>query len=188
MLQSRPLDLDILPEQHRPRRIAAAVAVGLVLAVALLLGLIPVYGVLTTQQARTANAEARLAQVKANLAQNQVDQEEIENVGNQIEEVRALIIRLQAEAGTLGQERTYRSDGIAAAVSSLVPRINVTAITQEENVFTVSGEAGSQALVLDYARALQVSGEFVNVFILSMINVDPLGMAPDVQFSITMEQ
>jgi Tfp pilus assembly protein PilN len=174
MLQSRPLDLDILPEQHRPRRIAAAVAVGLVLAVALLLGLIPVYGVLTTQQARTANAE--------------VDQEEIENVGNQIEEVRALIIRLQAEAGTLGQERTYRSDGIAAAVSSLVPRINVTAITQEENVFTVSGEAGSQALVLDYARALQVSGEFVNVFILSMINVDPLGMAPDVQFSITMEQ
>jgi hypothetical protein len=148
MLQSRPLDLDILPEQHRPRRIAAAVAVGLVLAVALL----------------------------------------IENVGNQIEEVRALIIRLQAEAGTLGQERTYRSDGIAAAVSSLVPRINVTTIAQEGNVFTVSGEAGSQALVLDYARALQVSGEFANVFILSMINVDPLGIAPDVQFSITMEQ
>ncbi|MDY7075610.1 MAG: PilN domain-containing protein [Chloroflexota bacterium] len=188
MLQSRPLDLNILPERHRPRRVTVATVVGMVVVVALLLGLLPAYGLLTAQQARTAKAQARLAQAEATLVQNQIEQEELGNVEQQIEDVRVLLSRLQAESGALGQERIYRSDGIAATVSSLIPRIEVTTIVQEDNVFTITGEAGSQALVLDYARALQTSGQFANVFILSMVNVDPLGIAPDVEFSIAVQQ
>lgn len=188
MIRSQPLDLNILPEHYRPRRIAAPVAAGVVLAVVLLLGLIPTYGVLAGQKARTATAADHLAEAKAALEQTSVDQATLEEVEQQIAQTRAYISRLQTETGAFGDPGSARSNGIAAAVSALVPRIHITTVVQEGSSFTLTGEAGSQALVLDYARALQMSGQFMNVRILSIVNVDPLGLAPEVEFSIAMEQ
>ena len=70
----------------------------------------------------------------------------------------------------------------------LVPRVRLVRIQQAGAAYTVEGEAGSQALVLDYARLLQASGQYANVRIVSLVNVDPLGIAPDVRFAIALER
>lgn len=188
MIQSRPLDLNILPERYRPHRITASMAAAIVVVAALLLGFIPAYAAFATARAQTAAGQARLDRTQAALAQAQVDRAALEEVEQQIEHTRAQVARLQAEFDTLSQWRTPRSASIAAAVAALVPRVRITTIAQEKNLFILTGKAGSQALVLDYARALQPSGQFANVRILSMVNADPLGLAPEVEFSIAMEQ
>jgi Tfp pilus assembly protein PilN len=154
----------------------------------MLLGLIPAYMSLSTQQAYTDAAEDSLVQAQAGLAQMEIDQSELQSLEQRILEARTLISRLLAESGSLGQGRAPRSEGIEAIIAAQIPRVSITTISQEEHIFSLTGQAGSQALVLDYARALQGSGQFANVRIISMVNADPLGVAPEVTFSITMEQ
>ena len=188
MSQARYIDLNILPERYRPRRLTGLMAALIILAVALAMGLIPAYSLLQTERARTLSVQARLAQAEATLAQIQVNAAALEEVEQQIAQVQAEIAQLQAEYQALSQWQADRSSGITSVVFALLPGIRLTGITQQESFLTIQGEAGSQALVLDYARALQATGEFRNVRILSMVNTDPLGLAPDVRFSILAEQ
>ncbi|MBU0702755.1 MAG: hypothetical protein KKC18_02685, partial [Chloroflexi bacterium] len=73
MAQSHPLDLNILPEQYRPRRVTLPMAAAIVLAAVLLLGLVPAYTALTAARAGTADVQARLDRARAALDQAQVD-------------------------------------------------------------------------------------------------------------------
>lgn len=188
MAQPRPLDLDVLPEQYHPRRVTLRMVLGALVVVATMSGLIPLYRLFDDQRAQIAAAQVRLDQAQAALGQAQVDQAELESLSQQIEQVHAEIARIREEAGVLGEWRVLRSDGVATAVSTLVPRVEIRSVAQDEARFVVSGRAGSQTLVLDYARALQASGQFTNVRILSLLNTDPLGLAPEVEFAILMEQ
>lgn len=193
MNQARPLDLNLLPARYRPRRIRFPVIAAVLVVIVALLGLLPVYDELTTSRSWTEHLETRLAQAQASLSQAQAEQVKLlETVGaleQQIEETQAQTAHIRAELAILGrQQTTHYSDGVAAAVATLIPRVQILRITQQGDLFTLDGEAGSQALVLDYARALQGSGQFANVRIVTMVNTDPLGIAPDVEFSIEMEQ
>lgn len=192
MVRAQPLDLNILPPRYRPRRVRLAAVVG-VLAVALvLLGLLPAYNALTEARSRSDYLETRLAQGKAALSEVQARQVQAQAqtaaLEAQIEQVRAESGRIRAELSTLGQQRTARADGLATAIAVLVPRVRLVRVQQAGATYTVEGEAGSQALVLDYARLLQASGQYANVRIVSLVNVDPLGIAPDVRFSIALER
>ncbi len=179
MIQAHPLDLNILPEQYRPRRITAPMVIAIVVATALLLGLIPAYISLTT-------AQARLERTRAELAQVQVEGGQLEQVNQQLQQTREQIAQLRAELGTVSQRHTLRSSGIMAATIILVPQLRIITLTQDGPTFTVNGEAGSKALVLDYARALRSGGQFANVFISLMTCSAP--PAQSVQFSIKLEQ
>jgi hypothetical protein len=187
MVQAQPPDVNVLPPRYRPRRITVrAVAVaGLVALV--LIGLIPVYTLLRDARERTSDVEDRLAIAQGVLAAIQGQQTGLLETEQRISEVESEIDQLTDEFGGLGQEGVPRSAAVAAAVAHLVPRIHIESIAQIEDTVLLKGEAGSQALVLDYSSALLTSGEFANVRILSMVNADPLGLAPDVTFSISLE-
>ena len=188
MPKARYVDLNILPERYQPRRLTFIMVVLIVLAIGLAMGLVPAYSLLRAEQARTLSAEARLAQAETDLAQVQVSRAALEEVEQQIDQARVEVDRLRAEYQALQGWQEDRSSGITSVVFSLLPGVRLTAIVQKGPFLTVQGEAGSQALVLDYARALQASGEFRNVRILSMVDTDPLGLAPDVRFSILAER
>jgi len=188
MAQVRPIDLDLLPVPYRPRRLTALAGVLILLAAALVMGLVPAVSALQAEHARTLSAQARLAQMETALAQAQVNQAALNELEGQIAQVRDEIAQLEAEYEAISRWRTGRSSGIASAIFSALPGLRITGIIQQETAFTISGEAGSQALVLDYARALQATGTFRNVRILSMVNTDPSGMAPEVRFSVLAEQ
>ena len=184
MPQSRPLDINILPEQYRPRRITAPMVLAIVAVAVLLLGLVPTYSVLIAMQARTDNAQTRLDQAQASLAQAQVDPEQLE-VDQQIEQMREQIAALQAEFGGLDQRHVHRSAAISGIVTALVPHVHIITIAQNGNDFSLTGNASDYTLVLSYARALQSSGRFATVRVVSIANPDS---SAEIEFSITMEQ
>jgi Tfp pilus assembly protein PilN len=192
MVSSVPLDLNILPEQYRPRRVPAATVMVMAMIIAMLLGLPFAYRTLLTTQARTTELQAQLDQTKTALTQSQAEQVRVEEhlaeVEQQIEQTRAQITHLRQELGALSHSCTSQSAGIATAVAALVPRVHITGIVQSPDAFVLSGEAGSQALVLDYARALQAGGYFANVRVLSITDTDPSGLAPEIEFDIVLEQ
>lgn len=182
---NQPLDINILPEQYRPRRIEGAMA-AIVLALAVLLfGLMPAYAVLAVERSRTAALEARLDEMWAILARSAVDQGQLAQMDGQIEALRAQIEQLDADLGAINPQRAHRADGIRAAALAQAGALQITSIVQDGNTYILNGEADDETLVLNYARALQSTGQFANVRVLSIIN-DP--SLPNVQFSIRMEQ
>jgi Tfp pilus assembly protein PilN len=161
------------------------VAVAVLTVAALLLGLIPTYVVLAVTRDRTAEAQLRLDHAQVTLGQAQADQDQLEQVKQQIEQVREQIAQLDAELGTVSRQGTPRSGGITAIAAALVPSVRVTTISQAGDTLTVTGEVDDPTLVLDFARALQSSGQFANVRILSITNADTT--TPHVEFLIQME-
>lgn len=182
---NQPLDLNILPEQYRPRRIEGAMVASVLALAVLLFGLMPAYATLAVERARTAALEARLDEMRAMLTRSSVDQGQLIQMDQQIEALRAQIGQLDADLGALNPQRAHRADGIRAAALARAGALQITSIVQDGDVFVLSGEADGEALVLNYARALQSTGQFANVRVLSIVN-DP--SVPNVQFSIRMEQ
>jgi Tfp pilus assembly protein PilN len=177
------IDLNVLPKQYRRPGVSlrqTLLALGGVAVLAVLGGL---FIALSAAQAQTTAQETELAELKAALTNAsavaaQVDPTVLQQT---IESLRAETVRLRAEAQTVSSGRPSRAAGIALAIRLVVPGVTLTAITESGGLYQVSGQAGSQASVLDYARALK--GRIV-----SMVNTDPLGLAPEMQFLIEIVQ
>jgi Tfp pilus assembly protein PilN len=184
---SNAVDINLLPSQYRPRSISPVQVLIAMVLILLLIGLALVYLEQSVARAQTAQRQAELASLKAELTQPQ-DQSTLDALQKQIDQAHAEIERLGLESQRLNVGHTLRAPGIAAAIASLNPRVTITTITQNGRLYSVTGQAGSQALVLDYARALQTNTFFTVVRIISVVNADLIGVAPDVQFVIEMTQ
>ncbi len=183
---NQPLDINILPEQYRPRRIEGPIAAVILTLAVLLFGLMPAYVLLATARSRTAALEARLDEARAMLDRSAVDQGQLAQMDQQIEALRGQIEQLNADLGAVNFRRVRRADGIRAAALARAGSLHITSIAQDGAVFILDGEAEDETLVLDYARALQSTGQFANVRVLSIVSAD--SSTPNIRFSIKMEQ
>jgi Tfp pilus assembly protein PilN len=183
---TRFVDIDILPPQYRPRAISVGQVLTGIILIALLAGLVPVYQRWDQARLQTAERQAQLEHLKLELRRERLDQGQLADLQKQIDQARSQARQLQAESQSLNAKQTPRAAGISASIALLVPRIQVIKINQTGRVYTLAGWAGSQTLVLDYARALQVSNRFALVRIVSILNTDSTGLAPAVQFVIEM--
>jgi uncharacterized protein involved in exopolysaccharide biosynthesis len=194
MTQPQPIDLNILPDRYRPAQLQSSVSIAILAGAALLFGLMPAYAFLVRERSETAVVEARLDQVKAALAQSSAGAGTLESINQQINQIHEQIAQLEAQLETVGEGSPSRSEAIAAIAGSLAGEVEITSIQQQEsNTFVVTGRAGDQTLVLDYAEALQIrtldpetDRKFANVRILSIVDEDPLTSI--VVFSIAVEQ
>jgi uncharacterized protein involved in exopolysaccharide biosynthesis len=194
MTQPQPIDLNILPDRYRPAQLQSSVSIAILAGAALLFGLMPAYAFLVRERNETAAVEARLDQVKAALAQSSAGAGTLESINQQINQIHEQIAQLEAQLETVGEGSPSRSEAIAAIAGSLAGEVEITSIQQQEsNTFVVTGRAGDQTLVLDYAEALQIrtldpetDRKFANVRILSIVDEDPLTSI--VVFSIAVEQ
>lgn len=169
----RPLDINILPEEHRPRGLSTQMIVLIAAAALLVLGLIAAYVILSGAQHRTDDLRTRLSQAKEALADADASPAQLEEVEKQIEQTRAQKAHVQEMLGTLGQRRTLRSACVSDPVVALASGVRVVGITQDGDACIVTGEARSKRLALDYARAIRSRGQFANVFIVSLNEPDP---------------
>lgn len=186
MTPSRPIDIDILPARYKPQQVSGPVAAAVLVAAVLLFGLAPAYAALRAQRAQTAVLQAQLDDLKAALDQREVNQDQLAEIDTDIAEARARIEQLERELAQVGQGQVPRSQAVGAFVQAQAQTVHITALAQEGGVFTVEGEAVDQAAVVAYARALESSGRFNRVLVLSIVNADP--QTPDVTFSIQAEQ
>lgn len=192
-MTAQPIDLNILPEQYRPRQFSLGRLLLLAAATAVVAGLGLVFLAWQNARADTASLQTQLDAARLTLDEAQAAQVElnsdVERVGQEIEMIEEELIRLRSELAGLGQQQLPETAvGIRAIVETEVPRVRLTSVTQLHQSFRVNGSAGSQALVLDYARAFEATGEFGNVRILGMENDDPPGTIPDVKFVILLER
>ena len=189
MAQIQMIDINILPAQYRRQAISLlqmlpALGVVVVLAV---LGVLML--TLNGVQAQTVEQEDQLTLLKAQMAKPPTDKVDLNALQQQIDDLRVETARLRAESQSLGAGQPSRAAGLAIAIKAVVPRVTLISLTQSGTLYAGSGEAGSQAIVLDYARALQnAPAAHWRVRIVSMVNVDPRSLAPDVQFVIEMAQ
>lgn len=184
--QSRPLDIDILPERYRPRRVSAQTLMVIMAIAALLLGLIPAYAFLVAERDRTADLQARLAQAKEALAEAQANPGQLEEVNRQIEQTRAQVTSIQEALGMLSQRQAPRSACVSAPVVALASGVRIISVTQDGDNCTVTGEADSQNLALNYARAIRSTGQFATVLIVWLNEAE--SSPPVIEFAIRMEQ
>jgi Tfp pilus assembly protein PilN len=187
--QVQMIDINILPSQYRRQAISLQQRLTELGGVVLLAGLGVLLLTLNGVQAQTVEQADQLAVLKAELAKPPTDQVDLAALQQQIDDLRAETARLRAESQSLGAGQPSRAAGLAIAVEAVIPGVTLASITQNGSTYNVSGEAGSQSIVLEYARALQgVPAAHWRVRIVSMVNVDPRGLAPDVQFVIEMAQ
>jgi Tfp pilus assembly protein PilN len=198
MAQAHPLDINILPQRYRPAHLQSSVSIGILVGAALLFGLMPVYTFLARARNDTAVLEARLEQVQTDLALSQAGAGELEGVIQQIDEAREQLAQLETQLATVGEGRPPRSEGIAAIAGSLAGDVELTSISQDGDVFVISGKAGNETQVLNYVNALETrvlnsaSGrKFSSVHVLSIaddIGEDEETPVLGVVFSIEAEQ
>lgn len=185
-VQPRPIDINVLPEKYRQGQVKTRVAVAVVVAAAMLFGLLPTLVVLGGARNQTERLETRLGRAEVQLDQAQVSRGQLEQLNGQIDQAREQLDQIRTGLGALNRSRPLRSDAIKAVIRSLAESVHIATITQQQDTFLLTADATSQADMLGYARALQSSGQFGNVRIVSVINTDPL--TSEVRFSIEMEQ
>ncbi len=186
-MSNEPLDLNLLPEQHRGFQLRVwHIALALV-ALGLLISLVPNVQAFRKEQAATATVEKQLEQALQLLETLQIDQDELADINQRINETQVRLQRLQEEATVLKQQMDTRSPGIITAVVQRPDNVFLTRLEQGSQRLIVMGSTDSEFGVLDYARFLEASGRFVNVRIEVMESLTSSLPQPRVTFTIIAE-
>lgn len=185
MAQSRPLDINILPEKHRSRGLARWMVIAIVVIALLALGLIPAYVFLSRMRHRTTGLEIRLAQLQDVSEQAQAEPARLDEIERQIEQTRAQIERIRGAFGVLDRRQKTKSICVSAPVTASAQGVRITSIVQKDDTCTVTGQAESEKLALSYARAVRSTGRFAAVFVASLDDAD--SDDPGVKFKITAQ-
>jgi Tfp pilus assembly protein PilN len=182
------IDVNVLPAQYRKAVISLRQTLLALGGITVLAVLGVLFMALSAAQEQTAAKEAELAQNKAALANTPANTVDVTTLQKQIDEMRIAAAQLRAESQSLSADLPSRTEGLARAIQLVSPGVVLTSITNNGSIYQVSGQAGSQTIVLDYANTLKKSNTWRIVRVVSMLNTDPLGIAPDVNFMIEMTQ
>jgi len=180
-----PLDLNLLPEQHRGFQLKVwHIALSLV-ALGLLVSLLPNVQAFRKERAATATVEEQLEQAMNLLETLQIDQDALDDLNEKIIELEQRIQQLQEEAALLRQQADTRLPGLITAIAQRPAGITLTLLDQGNQQLTLQGYTDTQLQVLDYARLLETSGRFVNVRIEVIESSEP---PAKVTFTIIAEE
>lgn len=162
-MSNEPLDLNLLPEQHRGFQLRVwHIALALV-ALGLLISLAPNVQAFRKEQAATATVEKQLEQAMDLLEVLQIDQNALNDLDQKIIELEQRIQQLQEEAALLRQQADSRLPGLITAIVQKPADVTLTHLKQASSQLIVNGFTTTQFQVLDYARLLQESARFTNV-------------------------
>lgn len=182
------IDFNVLPGEYTRRAITpkmAAVAVALVSGAALLVPLAGVQAdkgrVLSEQRTTLVQLQRKIAAVKANLAKNR----EIEQ---HIEKVTVLLATLRAERNTILSLGGEASSDIGTVLEVAPSGASLANISVKEESILVEGEAPNYGTVLGYAKALEQSGRFPTVAIVTLGLLEQRDTAPKITFLLSLER
>lgn len=180
------IDVNVLPAQYRRPVISLRQTLLALGGVAVLAVLGALFMATSAAQTQTAAKQAELAELKASLVNTPANRVDLTGLQATLDDVRRKTDSLRTEAQSLSNDLTSRAEGLAEAIRLVVPGVTLTSVTENGWLYQVGGQAGSQAIVLDYANVLKEANTWRVVRIISLVNADPLGIAPDVEFLIEM--
>lgn len=154
------VDLNVLPQELRPRRYPAWHVLGAIAILAAGLLLIPLYRAEQASGIETAHLRSELELVSGELAQVQVAFGRARELRQQVETTEAAIVALDNERRTLLGDGPQASASLAAMMAALPPSARLAAVTRNEGDLLLQGRADRTADALAYAGALTASGGF----------------------------
>jgi hypothetical protein len=169
MQNTQFIDINLLPKRVRPAVGGAAWA--RLMAPGLLLLLVATVLVLFSVTLKMQN-DRLLTEQRAEMERRREDVRDFDTVINQVTLLREQITtlatqteQLRGDAERVNSENPPLAPFLSAVTSSLLPRMRVTGITlsEVEGVYLIQGEAGSDALVVEYIQTLKVQPEIRNV-------------------------
>lgn len=184
---SQALDMNLLPDAYRQKRAPLWLPMLAVLLALLLLGLVPLFRNLTQAQAAVATAQTDVRAALKAVPSGEDDLALLEELQRQIAAAENRRRLLEGETQLLGQTRPRYMPSLSTAVAAQQPGTTLHGMGLVGPKLTLQGRALSQALVLDYARALQATGYYSTVQITEMLEEDA-GNLPMVKFVIVAEQ
>jgi Tfp pilus assembly protein PilN len=182
------VDLNVLPEELRPPRYPAWYVPGIVAALLLGVLLVPLRGVEQAHSAEPTRLTAELALISKELTQIEMDYGKGRAIRNQLATAEAATAGLaQERQAILGGSQQLSTD-LYAALQVLPPGTRLVSVTAAEGRLTLTGQAGGQADVLGYYRALAESKKFSQTRITSMAIAGGPPGASAVTFTIEVTQ
>lgn len=162
------VDLNVLPEELRPRRYPPLYVLGiLVLLVAGLL-LIPLYQAERTADNETTRLRAELNLMSYNLALAQLDLGKVKGQQRQLESVETELAGLNEERQVVLGDGQELSKELSVAILDLPPGVSLGSVTGGDAQMTLTGQALNSEDVFEYARTLERSGTFSEARIVSL--------------------
>jgi Tfp pilus assembly protein PilN len=182
------IDLNVLPEELRPPRYPAWYVPGLVAVALLGLLLVPLSGVERADSAEPTRLTAELELISKELTQIEMDYGKGRDLRNQLGVAEEAIARLAEERQAILGDSQELSTDLYAALQVLPPGTRLLSMTAAEGRLTLTGQAGGQADVLGYYRALAESKKFSQTRITSMAIAGGPPGAGAVTFTIEVTQ
>jgi Tfp pilus assembly protein PilN len=189
MLQpSTFVDLNVLPEELRPRRYPAWFVVGVVTVLAAGLLLLPLSLVQQAANEETARLRNELALINDQLVAFQIDLGRTRDLRLQLETAEATIAGLNEERRAVLGDRQELSKDLSAVMAALPAGAHVESITATDGPLSLMGQARSPADALEYSKALVGTGRFSEARITSLATAQGAEGSTSVTFTIEVTQ
>jgi len=169
----RDVNLDILSGKQRAiappvplrRRLAP-------LAIIIVIGLLfPMYHINSQAGAETARLQTELSSVSQELRESRLTSIEVSEIEDTISEVAAEVDVLKEEHQDILSDRGYFTNTLSFVAYALPSQAYFTYIEVGTDHITVNGKADSSLTVIDYAMALERRGEFSEIRIAELNEV-----------------
>lgn len=159
----RFLDLNILPEQYRPRRLPRRAVILWAVVAGFALFLLPFYILFASVRGDVARLEADLRRAQDELQALGTPVPEIVELTDTLSQTVAMASRVEEAYSTILASRIDWSD-VMAAINSYDPaQISLTSIEQADSRITLKGKGVDDSVVYAYADTLKASGLFSRV-------------------------
>ncbi|MEA3459292.1 MAG: PilN domain-containing protein, partial [Chloroflexota bacterium] len=157
------IDLNILPEEYRPRKISRRAIILGAVAVGLAVLLLPFYTVFSNMRGDVADLRLDLRRTQNKLEALGTPAPEIVELSDTLSNTVAMVNQVEEARPTIEAGRTDWSE-VMAAINSYDPaKITLTSIEQADSQITLKGKGVNQPVVSAYAETLRVSGLFASV-------------------------
>ena len=167
------LDLNLLPERYRPRRLSLRRLRPWMLVAGFAVMLIPSVRILGEASASLPPLENELQQTQAGIAEFRDVSEERQALLTTYEQLTAQASQIEADYQSVSIQRVAWGPMLRGVVGLQAGEIRLTSISQSVTEVLLEGEVDAYVLPLEYADRLMATGLFETVSVESLQRLSP---------------
>lgn len=180
------IDVNILPEQYRPRKLPRRVILLSLIAVILAVLILPLWLVSASMRGGAASLETEVQSVQGDLARVSTPLPEVQELMNKLDQIQQSGSELEEAQATLAAERPDWP-AVMAAIGNYNPdELSLDSLAQTNSQITLNGRAIDRSVVMAYADDLQASDLFSSVDVQSISSVETPFVAPTITPEVTL--
>lgn len=175
------LDLNLLPEQYRRRKLSFRIIRPWLLMLAFAFLLAPTTKILVDANAEVAHLEYELNRAQDALEQFSDVSAEREALVTRLEEALTQAERIEEAYQSVAIQHIDWSEVLNSVVRAVPSGVELTDVTQYADEFVLTGVTDNYLLPLTYADRLRATGLFVSVTLEAVDRLDPVEISDEIE-------